>query len=465
MSFLDENFLLETRTAKTLYHEHAKHMPIIDYHCHLNAQDIANDRKFENLTQIWLEGDHYKWRAMRTNGIPERFCTGDAPDFEKFEKWAQTVPYTMRNPLYHWTHMELKRPFGIETILKPETATEIYDTATSMLQTDAFSVRGILKQMNVEVICTTDDPIDTLEHHQKIAEDNFGLKVLPTFRADKAMAIEDANFLTYLEKLGATSGITIASFQDLQDALKQRHDFFHENGCRLSDHGLETIYAEDFTGEEINGIFRKALHGQELTKADVLKFKSAMLVFLALLDHSKDWTQQFHLGALRNNNTRMMRELGADTGFDSIGDFDVARPLSRFMDKLDNSDQLAKTILYNLNPSQNELYATMIGNFNDGSTPGKIQYGSAWWFLDQKEGMERQMNALSNMGLLSRFVGMLTDSRSFLSYPRHEYFRRILCNMLGNDVEGGQLPASEMKWLGQMVENICYHNAKSFFNF
>ncbi|MFC6998931.1 glucuronate isomerase [Rufibacter roseus] len=465
MSFLDDNFLLQTKTAQRLYHEHAKNMPIIDYHCHLSPEDIANDRKFNNLTQIWLEGDHYKWRAMRTNGIPERFCTGDAPDFDKFEKWAQTVPYTMRNPLYHWTHMELKRPFGIEKILKPESAKEIYEQATEMLQTDAFSVRGILKAMNVEIICTTDDPVDSLEYHQKIAADNFGLKVLPTFRADKAMAIEDAGFLTYLQKLEQASGVSISSYQDLQDALKQRHDFFHAQGGRLSDHGLETIYAEEYTDEEINAIFSKALQKQALSKEEVLKFKSAVLVFLALMDHSKGWTQQFHLGALRNNNTRMMRELGPDTGFDSIGDFDVARPLSKFMDKLDNSDQLAKTILYNLNPSQNELYATMIGNFNDGSTPGKVQYGSAWWFLDQKEGMERQMNALSNMGLLSRFVGMLTDSRSFLSYPRHEYFRRILCNMLGNDVENGELPASEMEWLGQMVENICYNNAKSYFNF
>ncbi|AKQ45065.1 glucuronate isomerase [Rufibacter radiotolerans] len=465
MSFLDDNFLLQTKTAQRLYHEHAKDMPIIDYHCHLNPEDIAKDRQFQNLTQIWLEGDHYKWRAMRTNGIPERYCTGDAPDYDKFEKWAQTVPYTMRNPLYHWTHMELKRPFGIEKILKPESAKAIYDEATEKLQTSDFSVRGILKQMNVVTICTTDDPIDSLEHHQKIASDNFGIKVLPTFRPDKAMAIEDGGYLGYLEKLEAASGVSISNYQDLLEALKQRHDFFNAQGGRLSDHGLETMYAEEYTEQEINQIFEKALKKQALTLEEVTKFKSAMLVELALLDHAKGWTQQFHLGALRNNNKRMLRELGADTGFDSIGDFDVARPLSRFMDKLDNSNQLAKTILYNLNPSQNELYATMIGNFNDGSTPGKVQYGSAWWFLDQKDGMERQMNALSNMGLLSRFVGMLTDSRSFLSYPRHEYFRRILCNMLGNDVENGELPASEMAWLGQMVENICYNNAKSYFNF
>ncbi|GHA74822.1 glucuronate isomerase [Pontibacter akesuensis] len=466
MSFLDDNFLLQTETAQQLYHAHAKHMPIIDYHCHLSPKDIAEDRRFKNLTEIWLEGDHYKWRAMRTNGIPEKYCTGDADDYAKFEKWAQTVPYTVRNPLYHWTHMELKKPFGIEKILKPETAREIYDDCTAMLQTNAFSVRGILQKMNVEIICTTDDPIDSLEYHQKIKADNFGVQVLPTFRADKAMAIELPEvFLPYLQKLEEASGVSIGTFQQLLDALKQRHDFFHELGGRLSDHGLETIYAEEYTEAEVKAIFEKALNKQQLSQEEVLKFKSAMLVELALLDHAKGWTQQFHLGALRNNNTRMMRELGPDTGFDSIGDFDVARPLSRFMDKLDNSDQLAKTILYNLNPSQNELYATMIGNFNDGSTPGKIQFGSAWWFLDQKDGMEKQMNALSNMGLLSRFVGMLTDSRSFLSYPRHEYFRRILCNLIGNDVESGELPASEMEWYGQMVENICYNNAKNYFNF
>ena len=466
MSFLDDNFLLETKTAQRLYHEHAKDMPIIDYHCHLPPEDIANDRKFKNLTRIWLEGDHYKWRAMRTNGVPEKYCTGDADDYAKFEKWAATVPYTMRNPLYHWTHMELKRPFGIQKILKPETAREIYDACTEMLQTDEYSVRGILKQMKVEVICTTDDPVDSLEHHKKIKADNFGIQVRPAFRCDKILSIESPEvFVPYVQKLEKASGISIGNYQQLLDALKNRHDYFHEMGCRLSDHGLETMYAEEYTDEEIRKIFEKGLNKQAVSKEEMLKFRSAMLEQMALMDNEKGWTQQFHLGALRNNNTRMMRELGADTGFDSIGDFDVARPLAKFLDKLDNSNQLTKTILYNLNPSQNELYATMIGNFNDGSTPGKIQYGSAWWFLDQKDGMEKQMNALSNMGLLSRFVGMLTDSRSFLSYPRHEYFRRILCNLIGNDVESGQLPASEMDWLGQMVENICYNNAKSYFNF
>ncbi len=466
MSFIDDNFLLETKAAQRLYHEHAKDMPIIDYHCHLPPEDIAKDRKFENLTKIWLEGDHYKWRAMRTNGVPEKYCTGDADDYAKFEKWAATVPYTMRNPLYHWTHMELKRPFGIQKILKPETSREIYDAATQMLQTDEFSVRGILKQMNVKVICTTDDPVDSLEHHKKIMAEDFGIQVRPAFRCDKILSVESPDvFVPYVQKLGEASGISIGNYQQLLDALKNRHDYFHEMGCRLSDHGLETMYAEAYTEEEIKKIFEKGLNKQAVSREEMMKFRSAMLEQMALMDNEKGWTQQFHLGALRNNNSRMMRELGADTGFDSIGDFDVARPLAKFLDKLDNSNQLTKTILYNLNPSQNELYATMIGNFNDGSTPGKIQYGSAWWFLDQKDGMEKQMNALSNMGLLSRFVGMLTDSRSFLSYPRHEYFRRILCNLIGNDVESGQLPASEMEWLGQMVENICYNNAKSYFNF
>lgn len=466
MSFLKEDFLLETETAQRLFHEHANKMPIIDYHCHLPPEDIAADRKFENLTQIWLNGDHYKWRAMRTNGVPEKYNTGDATDYEKFEKWAATVPYTMRNPLYHWTHMELKNPFGVDTVLKPETAKEIYETCTEKLHTDEFSVKSILKKMNVETICTTDDPIDTLEHHSKIKKDGFEIKVLPTFRADKALAVENpADFIAYMEALENASGIAISSFQNLLDALRDRHNFFHEAGCRLSDHGLETIYAEDYTDEEIKNIFAKVLQKKELNEAEILKYKSAMLVHLALMDHEKGWTQQFHLGALRNNNSRMLRELGPDTGFDSIGEFDIAQPLAKFMDKLDNGDQLAKTILYNLNPNQNELFATMVGNFNDGSTPGKIQYGSGWWFLDQKDGMEKQMNALSNMGLLSRFVGMLTDSRSFLSYPRHEYFRRILCNLVGNDVENGELPASEMEWIGQMIEDISYYNAKNYFKF
>lgn len=464
-NFLDDNFLLQTKTAQKLYHDHAKNMPIIDYHCHLPPEDIASDRNFENLTKIWLEGDHYKWRAMRTNGIPEKYCTGNAGDYDKFEKWAETVPYTMRNPLYHWTHMELKNPFGVTKLLNAGTAREIYDSCTEKLQSPEFSVKSILKKMKVEVICTTDDPVDNLEHHKKIKEDGFEVTVLPAFRADKVLAIEHAAaFSSYLQKLEAASGISIDNFQHLLDALGRRHNFFHAQGCRLSDHGLETLYAEDYTDDEISKIFDKARNSQTLNQEEILKFRSAMLVHLALMDHEKGWTQQFHLGALRDNNSRMMRELGPNTGFDSIGEFEVAKPLSKFLDRLDNTNQLAKTILYNLNPSHNELFATMTGNFNDGSVPAKMQYGSAWWFLDQKDGMEKQMNTLSNMGLLSRFVGMITDSRSFLSYPRHEYFRRILCNLLGQDVENGELPA-EMDWLGKMVENICYYNAKSYFGF
>ncbi|WP_020526808.1 glucuronate isomerase [Flexithrix dorotheae] len=464
--FLDENFVLETATAQKLYREHAKDMPIIDYHCHLSPEDIANDRQFKNLYEIWLEGDHYKWRAMRTNGVDESFCTGDKSPYEKFEKWAETVPYTMRNPLYHWTHMELKAYFGVEKLLNKDTAKEIYEHCSALLNTPEYSVRNLLRKMKVKVVCTTDDPADTLEFHQKIKDDGFEVKVLPTFRADKAMAIEDANaFIAYIEKLGETAGMKISSYKDLKNALRKRHDFFHEMGGRLSDHGLEHVYASKYNNNEIKTIFNKALIKAELKPKEITKFKSAMLVFLAEMDHEKGWTQQFHLGALRNNSSRMMRELGPDTGFDSIGDFEMAKPLSKFLDRLDNKDKLAKTILYNLNPRDNYLMGTMTGNFNDGSTPGKIQFGTGWWFLDQKEAMEWQMNALSNLGLLSRFVGMLTDSRSFMSFPRHDYFRRILCNLLGNDIENGLLPEEEMKWIGKIVEDVCYNNANEFFGF
>jgi glucuronate isomerase len=463
--FLDKNFILENGTAEKLYHEHAANMPIIDYHCHLSPEDIANDRKFENLTKIWLDGDHYKWRAMRTNGVDENFITGAADDFSKFQKWAETVPYTMRNPLYHWTHMELQKPFGIHEILNADTAKNIYETCTEKLQQDEFSCRGLLKQFNVEVVCTTDDPTDTLEHHKSIKASGFDVKVLPTFRPDKAMAAEDpSEYNVYLDKLEKAADIEIRDFNDLIDALKSRHDFFDEMGCKLSDHGLEQIYAEDFYDHEIKSVFNKIRSGHELNKTEILKFKSAMLIHFGIMDHAKGWTQQFHLGALRNNNSRMVKKLGPDTGFDSIGDFEMARPISRFLDKLDCEDQLAKTILYNLNPRDNYLIGTMVGNFNDGSVAGKINFGTGWWFLDQKEGMEMQMNALSNLGLLSRFLGMLTDSRSFLSFPRHDYFRRILCNLLGKDVENGELP-NDTAWLGKMVENISYGNAKDFFNF
>ena len=464
-AFMDKNFILQTKTAQTLYHEFASKLPIIDYHCHLPPDEIAKDRVFENISKIWLYGDHYKWRAMRTNGVNEKYCTGNASDYEKFEKWAETVPNTLRNPLYHWTHLELRNPFGITKILNPSTAKEIYDETSAMLNTPDFSTRKILKKMNVEVVCTTDDPIDNLEHHIKLRKDNYSVKVLPTFRPDKAMAVENPKtYIEYVEKLEVATNIKISKFRDLIEALQKRHDYFAENGCKLSDHGLETIYAEPYTDKEIRSIFKEVMKGKELSKKDILKFKSAMLYIFAIMDHEKGWTQQFHLGALRNNNSRMFRTLGADTGFDSIGDFEIGKPLSKMMDKLDSTDQLAKTILYNLNPRDNELLATMLGNFNDGSFPGKIQFGSAWWFLDQKDGMEKQMNALSVLGLFSRFVGMLTDSRSFLSYSRHEYFRRIVCNLLGNDVENGELP-NDMDLLGKTVQNICYYNAKNYFQF
>ena len=440
-------------------------MPIIDYHNHLPTDQIAGDKKFENITQAWLYGDHYKWRAMRTNGIDEKFITGDADDFAKFQKWAETVPYTMRNPLYHWTHMELQRPFGVKEILNSDSAEGIYNTCTDLLQKDQFSCRGLLNQFDVRVVCTTDDPVDSLEHHKAIKESGFNVKVLPTFRPDKAMAVDDqASFNAYLDKLGEVSDTDISDFNSLIDAIKSRHDFFAEMGGKLSDHGLEQIYAAPFYDHEVKAIFDKIRGGSELDLDEILKFKSAMLIHFGIMDHEKDWTQQFHLGALRNNNSRMVGKLGPDTGFDSIGDFEMARPISRFLDRLDSENQLAKTILYNLNPRDNYLMGTMIGNFNDGSIPGKVNFGTGWWFLDQKEGMEMQMNALSNLGLLSRFLGMLTDSRSFLSYPRHDYFRRILCNLLGKDVENGELP-NDLDWLGKMVENISYYNAKEFFKF
>ncbi len=466
-SFIHDDFLLQNEAAKELYHNYSEKQPIIDYHCHLIPEYIANDHQFDNLGQIWLEGDHYKWRAMRTNGIEEKYCTGkDTSDWEKYEKWVETVPYTMRNPLYHWTHLELKRAFGVDELLNPASGKRIYDICTEKLRTPEFSARGLMKKFNVEVVCTTDDPVDTLEHHIALKNEGFGIKVLPTWRPDKAMAVEcPAEYRKYVEKLSEVSGVAISNFADLIQALRVRHDFFASIGCKLSDHGIEEFYAEDYTQAEIEAIFNKVYGGKELTKEEILKFKSAMLYEGAVMDWEKGWTQQFHYGAIRNNNSRLFRKLGPDTGFDSIGDFTVAKAMSKFLNSLDNDNKLAKTIIYNLNPRDNDLIATMIGNFQDGSVAGKIQFGSGWWFLDQKTGMEAQMNSLSNLGLLSRFVGMLTDSRSFLSYPRHEYFRRILCNLIGEDVEEGLLPKSEMKFLGEMVANISYFNAKNFFQF
>jgi glucuronate isomerase len=461
--FMGEDFLLQTKTAELLYNEYAKQMPIIDYHCHLSPQQIAEDIKFENLTQAWLYGDHYKWRAMRTSGVDESYCTGNKSDYEKFEKWAATVPYTMRNPLYHWTHLELRRYFGIEEILNANTARLVYDNASAQIQTDAFSIKNLIRKMNVKVICTTDDPIDSLEYHKTLAESDFEVKIKPAFRPDKAMEVASAaNFVAYVKKLEAVTNLSVSSFEDYLFALQNRHDFFASMGCSVSDHGLEEIYVEDFTGQEIESIFAKVHGGKELNVLEQRKFKSCMLLHFAEWDWEKGWVQQYHLGALRNNNSRMLSKLGPDTGWDSIGDFSQAAALSKFLNKLDSEDKLAKTIIYNLNPADNELMASMIGNFNDGSVAGKIQFGSGWWFLDQKDGIIKQLNALSNMGLVSRFVGMLTDSRSFLSFPRHEYFRRILCNLFGDEIENGELP-NDTKWVGQIIQDICYNNANDYF--
>lgn len=465
-TFMNENFLLRNKKSQELYQNVAKDLPIIDYHCHLPVMEIADNIKFETITKIWLNGDHYKWRAMRTNGIDEKYCTGNATDWEKFLAWAETVSYTLRNPLYHWTHLELKNPFGItDRLLNKDTAKSIYDECNSLLSQDEFSTRGLLKHFNVETVCTTDDPVDSLEYHKKIKLDGFSVKVLPAWRPDKGMAVENLDsFLIWMNKLQEVSGIEIKNYSTYIAAIKNRHDYFHANGCRLSDHGLETAYAEAYTASEIEKIFAKILKKENLNPNEILKFKSSMMFEFGIMDYEKGWTQQLHLGALRNNNTRMFKTLGPDTGWDSIGDFEIARPLSKYLDKLDTENKLAKTIIYNLNPADNELIATMIGNFQDGTMAGKIQFGSAWWFLDQLDGMEKQINALSNLGLLSRFIGMLTDSRCFLSYSRHEYFRRLLCRIIGDDVENGLIPDDETL-LENMIKDICYYNAKNYFAF
>ncbi|MDB5007198.1 MAG: Uronate isomerase [Mucilaginibacter sp.] len=463
--FLKEDFLLETKTARQLYFEYAVGLPIIDYHCHLPPNEIAADINFDNLTQIWLLGDHYKWRAMRANGINEAFITGNKSDWEKFEAWAATVPYTLRNPLYHWTHLELQRYFDIHELLSPATAKKIYNECNQKLQSPEYSVRNLIKKMNVEVVCTTDDPLDDLSHHQNIKQDGYSVKVLPAFRPDNAMNADNVNALNaYIIRLEGITAATIDNFDKYLEALKKRHDYFSANGCCLSDHGLEHLYAENYTGQEIDSIFTKIRAEEPLLTDEILKFKSAMLYHFAIWDHQKGWVQQYHVGALRDNNTRALKESGPNTGYDSMGDFPQGRTLSKFLDRLASENSLAKTILYNLNPSDNELMATMAGNFNDGSVAGKMQFGSAWWFLDQKDGMTKQLNTLSNIGLLSRMVGMLTDSRSFLSYPRHEYFRRILCNLFGNDIENGELP-NDMVWTGKIIQDVCYYNAKKYFDF
>ena len=465
-TFIHDDFLLESEQGRILYHSFAESLPIIDYHCHLSPKDIAENRQFANLTQIWLYGDHYKWRAMRTCGVDERFITGNASDWQKFAKWAETVPKTLRNPLYHWTHLELRRPFGIDGFLNSATAKDIWEECNAKLTTPDFTTQGLLKQMNVEVVCTTDDPVDNLAYHKRIRNDSrLKTRVYPAFRPDKAMAVENpVSFVDYVKSLSQAAEIQIVTYKDFLLALRKRHDFFHQEGCRLSDHGLETVYAEDYTDSEVAALFNQLMQRQTLDSVGVTKIKSALLYEFALMDCEKGWVQQFHLGALRNNTTRMMRMLGPDTGYDSIGDFEMARPLAKFLNRLDTENKLAKTILYNLNPRDNELFATMIGNFQDGSVAGKLQYGSSWWFLDQIDGMTKQIEALSNMGLLSQFIGMLTDSRSFLSYPRHEYFRRLLCNILGSEMERGLIP-NDIQLVGSMVRDICYFNAKRYFNF
>jgi len=464
---MDADFLLQTDTARKLYHEHAEKLPIIDYHCHLDPKMIADDYQFRSITELWLGGDHYKWRALRANGVEERYITGDASDWEKFQKWAETVPYTLRNPLYHWTHLELRTAFGIQKLLNPDTAREIYEECNEKLQHLEYSARGLMRRYGVEVVCTTDDPADTLEHHQRIRESGFEIKVLPTWRPDKAMAVENApKFREYVAKLGQVAGKSIKTLDDFLEVLQSRHDYFASLGCRLSDHGIEEFYDQPVADQaEMSALFEKALMGNDLEGVEIAQFKSFMLFFFAMLDHQKGWTQQFHYGPIRNNNTRMFEQLGPDAGYDSIGEVNTAKQMAHFLDRLDRNGKLTKTILYNLNPAANAMVATMIGNFQDGSIPGKIQWGSGWWFLDQKSGIEAQLNTLSEQGLLSRFVGMLTDSRSFLSYPRHEYFRRILCNLIGRDMENGEIPVEEMPRVCQMVEDICYYNAKRYFQF
>ena len=464
-TFITENFLLKSKLAELLFRENAVKMPIIDYHSHLIPSQIAENKRFENLTQIWLYGDHYKWRAMRAAGINEKFVTGSGSDRDKFRAWAKTVPQTLRNPLYHWTHLELLRYFGIKELLNENSADKIFDQTADMLQNGDFRVWDLLKKMNVETVCTTDDPIDTLEFHAKIRQNGCPIKVLPTWRPDKASAAGNAkNYNDYLNKLSEVSNIDINSFDKLFEALDLRLDHFEKNGCKLADFGLDYLYAEDFTENEINDIFLKVRSSKELNSLELKKFQSACLYRFSLQIHKKGWVQQFHAGPVRNNNSRLLKELGPDTGFDSIGDFSQANQMSKFLDKLDSTNNLAKTILYNINPADNEVFATMIGNFQDGSTPGKMQWGAAWWFLDQKDGIEKQINCLSNHGLLSRFVGMLTDSRSFLSYPRHEYFRRILCNIFATDVLNGELPY-DLELIGGVIKDICYFNAKNYFRF
>ena len=463
MTFIHEDFLLGTKTARRLYHQYAEAEPIFDYHCHIPPKDIAENRQFKNLFEIWLEGDHYKWRAMRSNGVAEKFCTGNATPQEKFNAWAETVPNTLRNPLYHWTHLELKRYFGISDLLSPNTAAKIWKQANAKLATPAYTTQGLLKKMHVKVVCTTDDPVDDLGYHRSFAKQGHPTKMLPAFRPDKALTVnQPAAFNRWVEQLAAAANADINNFSAFLAALEKRHEFFHSQGCRLSDHGMNHCFADFCTEAVAAAIFDKARKGEVVSPAEHTQFASYLMLFFGHLDAKRGWTKQLHLGALRNNNIRLLTQLGPDTGFDSIGDFPQASTLAAYLNQLDSENRLPKTVIYNLNPADNYVFATMCGNFGDGSIAGKLQFGSGWWFLDQKEAMEWQMNALSQLGLLSRFVGMLTDSRSFLSYVRHEYFRRILCNLIGHDVEAGLIPA-DAGALGELIENICYKNAAGFF--
>ncbi len=462
--FINDDFLLETKTARRLYHEFSENQPIIDFHCHLSPSLIANDICFDNICQAWLDGDHYKWRAMRTNGINELYCTGNASPTEKFEKWAETLPATIGNPLYHWAHLELARYFGIYDLLSPSNAADIYERASSMLRTREFSIRSLLKKNNVEVVCTTDDPADTLEYHIQM-KGNSELKMLPAFRPDNVIKTDDPDkFRDYILKLEKVTGKEIGSFGALTEALDKRHAFFHEMGCRLSDHGSDRFFFSPCSDKEADSIFRSLLKGHQVSAEETEKYRMSIMLELCRMNHKRGWTQQFHVGALRNNNSRMFRQMGPDTGWDSIGVPQDAFRMSKFIDTLDDSDQLAKTILYNLNPADNELMITMAGNFNDGSRAVKVQYGAAWWFLDQKNGMEKHFRDLASLGLLRRFVGMVTDSRSFLSFPRHEYFRRILCNFIGSEIEKGAIP-DEDELIRPLIEGVSYKNAKEYFGF
>jgi len=463
-NLIHNNFLLENKYAELLYHEYAKTLPIIDYHNHLSPKAIAEDQRFENITEVWIAGDHYKWRAMRTLGINEKYITGDSSDEEKFNHWAKTLPFTLRNPLHHWSQLELARYFNEFELLTPANAQRIYQDTKAQIQTENFSARNLLTQMNVKVLCTTEDPIDTLEHHQQLIKSNFTVKVSTAFRPDKSILIRNPDYNDYIDLLSIAARIEISDYDDLLQALEKRISFFYDNGCRLSDHGLTHVPYKISDRATVKKIFAKRRAGKKVSPLEEEQFQTAILLFLGEQYHKKGWVQQFHLGAMRNNNTRMLQQLGPDTGWDSIGNYPIAHDLSRFLDQLDTHNQLSKTILYNLNPSDNEMMATMIGNFNDGSLKGKIQWGSGWWFLDQLDGMTNQINTLSNMGLISCFIGMLTDSRSFLSFPRHEYFRRLLCNIFGNEIEKGILP-NDPKWIGKIISDISFYNAKEYFNY